>query len=392
MRLYLLCSALIFSCYAFAQTDTEVYLFDLTTENETFNLTNKRNISANPGYDNQPSFYDDETVLFAATRTDQTDIAAYHIKEQRISWISNTSGGSEYSPTRIPGKKEISSIRLDKDGKQLLYRYNFKDGNSKVLVENLVIGYHTWFNKKILVSFVLGKESSLVVSNIKKKSHDTVSKNIGRSLHKIPDTKLISYISKENPVWEIRSLDPVSGEIKKIIRTIPGTEDMCWLPSGTVLMGKGKHLYTYKPGKDADWQQVKAFSDKEIYSITRLAVNTKGNVLAVVAEASPELVVQQQLDAYNNRDINTFTATFSEGVKVYNFPDELIYEGREKLRKNYQNFFNATPDLHCEIKSRTVTGNKVIDVEYLTINGRNYSAVAVYEVQNGKISKVTFIQ
>ena len=51
-----------------------------------------------------------------------------------------------------------------------------------------------------------------------------------------------------------------------------------------------------------------------------------------------------------------------------------------------------TPDLHCKITSRIVTGNKVIDEEFLTIHGKNYSAVAIYEVENGKIIKVTFVK
>jgi hypothetical protein len=48
--------------------------------------------------------------------------------------------------------------------------------------------------------------------------------------------------------------------------------------------------------------------------------------------------------------------------------------------------------LNCEIKNRIIIGNKVIDEEYITANGQNFSAVAIYEVQNGKIAKVTFIQ
>jgi hypothetical protein len=43
--------------------ETEVYLFDLDMSNGKPVLSNPKNISNNPGYDNQPSFWDDDHVL-----------------------------------------------------------------------------------------------------------------------------------------------------------------------------------------------------------------------------------------------------------------------------------------------------------------------------------------
>jgi len=62
------------------------------------------------------------------------------------------------------------------------------------------------------------------------------------------------------------------------------------------------------------------------------------------------------------------------------------------MRAGFIRFFDNTPNLHCEIKKRIVIGNKVIDQEYITANDQNFGAVAVYEVENGKIAKVTFIR
>ena len=55
--------------------NTEVFLFDINSKNNEIELNNKRNISNNDGYDNQPSFYNDNIILFASTRNNQTDIA-----------------------------------------------------------------------------------------------------------------------------------------------------------------------------------------------------------------------------------------------------------------------------------------------------------------------------
>ncbi|SEL44123.1 hypothetical protein SAMN04487910_2464 [Aquimarina amphilecti] len=385
---------LLFSVFVVsAQPNTEVYLFDLLATGQTLELKNKRNISNNEGYDNQPSFYNDNIVLFASIRNKQTDIAKYNIRDNKVDWFSETAVGSEYSPTKIPNQKAISAIRLDTTGTQLLYKYDFKNGKPTVLIKDLIIGYHVWFDKNILVSSVLEDGGlSLVVSNLETKANKTFQKKTGRSLHKIPNSKLISYISKENDEWEIRSLNPITGETKKIINSIPMAEDMCWLINGTILMPKNNIIFKFNPKTDTQWSIFHTFLDKEIANISRITTNEIGTMLALVSDVSPEKIVQKQLDAYNNRDIHGFVDTYSNNIKVYNYPNELIYEGKEKLKKGYASFFEQTPDLHCEIKNRIVYGNKVIDEEFLIMNGKKMKAVAIYEVENGKIAKVTFIQ
>jgi len=111
-----------------------------------------------------------------------------------------------------------------------------------------------------------------------------------------------------------------------------------------------------------------------------------------ILKESPEAIVQRQLNAYNARDIEAFLDTYADTIKLYNFPNELTTDGKEAMRAGFIRFFDNTPNLHCEIKKRIVIGNKVIDQEYITANDQNFGAVAVYEVENGKISKVTFIR
>jgi hypothetical protein len=101
--------------------------------------------------------------------------------------------------------------------------------------------------------------------------------------------------------------------------------------------------------------------------------------------------VKLQLKGYNNRDINTFAKAFSDTVKVYRTPGVLTYQGREQLRKQYAAMFAATPDLHCEVVNRIVSGEVVIDHEKVLKNGQRFEAIAVYRVQNGEIVEVTFI-
>jgi hypothetical protein len=404
---------LLFACihlFNFSQPNTEIFLFDLNTENGKFELSNFKNISNNEGYDNQPSFLDGNNILFASTRNGQTDIAKYSINYDSKIYI-NLSEGSEYSPLKIPNQIAVSAIRLDKDGKQLLYSYSLRNGESSVLIDDLVIGYHVWLNDNTVLSSVLdGKKLSLYSSNINTKTNRKLEEKIGRSLHKIPNSNLISFVSKKDSLkWKIKSINPISGVTKHLKITLPKVEDYCWLPNGTLLMGKDDKLYIYKPKRDSNWNEIASLSDFGIKNISRLAISPDGTKIAIVGEGGKTLtevenevetesetevekIVQQQLDAYNKRDIDAFMATYSTDVKLYDYPEKLKSEGQKTMRESYEAFFKRTPDLQAFIKKRIVIGNKVIDEEQVTINGKIYNAVAIYEVKNGLISKVTFIQ
>lgn len=112
---------------------------------------------------------------------------------------------------------------------------------------------------------------------------------------------------------------------------------------------------------------------------------------AAMLQESPEAVVQRQLDAYNARDIDAFVITFAEDVEVYNSRGELTMKGRQQLRNGYENMFKNTPNLHCNIEKRIVINNKVIDEERVIAGDRRIHAVAIYEVVDGKIRKVNFV-
>lgn len=102
-------------------------------------------------------------------------------------------------------------------------------------------------------------------------------------------------------------------------------------------------------------------------------------------------LAQEQLDGYNARDIEAFLQPYAEDVEVYTFPNQLSYKGKDTMRERYARMFASTPDLHCKLYSRTAHGNHVIDHEEVLKNGEIIYAVAIYEISNGKISKVYFL-
>ena len=268
----------------YSQQDTEVYLFDYSNSKPLPMLTNPKNISNNPGYDNQPSFSKNgKFIYFSSTRNGQTDILRFDIKNDKKKWISQTIGG-EYSPQEI-SKNHLSAVRLDPDGKQLLYSYKISRNHSKVLVENKKIGYYAWINSKELLCFVLGEPNSLQFINLKSNESILVDEIIGRSIHKIPNSELISYISKKRNLWSINSFNPTNKETSKIINTVEGSEDLTWTNNGAILMSDGYSLFSFQPGFDKDWKFVIDFKEFNLINISRISLDRGNNYIAIVAEA-----------------------------------------------------------------------------------------------------------
>lgn len=149
-------------------------------------------------------------------------------------------------------------------------------------------------------------------------------------------------------------------------------------------------------GKIADMILLNADPTKSLENLT--AVNKifkNGNVLdpESLVPATPELLVQQQLNAYNARNIEAFLEPYSDDVEIYTFPNTLISKGKDAMRKSYTDMFAKMPNLHCELKGRIVQGNIVIDRESVSgmISNTKVEAIAVYEIKNHKIIKVYFI-
>ena len=105
-----------------------------------------------------------------------------------------------------------------------------------------------------------------------------------------------------------------------------------------------------------------------------------------------ENIVNIQLDAYNARDIDKFVETYSEDIEIYNLNGEMTMKGHAQLRERYDALFKNTPNLNCRIENRIKINNKIIDKENVIMNDRIVEAVAIYEVVDGKIKKVTFVR
>jgi hypothetical protein len=105
----------------------------------------------------------------------------------------------------------------------------------------------------------------------------------------------------------------------------------------------------------------------------------------------PEAVVQRQLDAFNARDIDALLAVYADDAQMFEHPSKLLASGSAAFRERYVARFQE-PNLHATLLSRTVMGNFVVDHEEVSRTFPEGTGkirlLMLYEVQNGRISKV----
>lgn len=110
--------------------------------------------------------------------------------------------------------------------------------------------------------------------------------------------------------------------------------------------------------------------------------------------STPERVVQAQLDAYNARDIDRFTACYAPGVQVLDLDSGTTrIEGLAAFRTHYQSQFERYPLQRAALMSRQACGGFVVDLERVRGNPDRPDAevLAVYRVgASGLIDRVQF--
>jgi hypothetical protein len=273
--------------WAYAQTGSEIILFDLKAKKKSITLSNPKNITSHPGYDNQPGFHSDEPLVYYSSFNDQgrADIKSYNYQTQLTTQVTETPE-REYSPTITPDKSGISCIIQRDNGAQDLGKYSLDGEDPYVIIDSLTVGYHVWADNSHLALFVLGNNGSpntLHYLRVPTQADTVIAENIGRALHRIPNQAAISFVHKvsENN-WQIKRLDLETMQVSFIINTFPDHEDLAWLPDGRLISSDGTKLFVINPGKEKTWREVLVTDSGLLKGITRLAVSAKGDKLAVV--------------------------------------------------------------------------------------------------------------
>jgi len=272
-----------------AQPNTDVYVMDLAKTDNTFTISNFQNISNNDGYDNQPSFMDNNKILYAGSENGQTEIQLYTISEKTQRRINASTPGGEYSPSLMPGGKHIAAVRLDTTGLQRLYKYkltNTDHGDYQTLLSELEVAYFAFYDEDWVVASVLsGNQLDLVIANIPNDEAGLFAENVGRSIHKVPTTTTVSYtVLNEEKNFDVFVVDVNKAEDTYFVCQLPvGIQDHTWIDATTLLLGSGSKLYLYDLFGPGEWKEVADLSANNIDNITRITISPDGKHIAIAA-------------------------------------------------------------------------------------------------------------
>jgi Tol biopolymer transport system component len=289
MRLLLLIAAMLQA--PATPPGTDIYLVPLSAGLASMQTATPTPVSTTAGYDNQPMFSQDGTrILFSANHDGkQTDVYAFDRAGGRVSQITRTpenENSPTFLPTGIGAAGGFSVVQSEMDKTQRLWRFDAQGRNPQLILTDIKpVGYHAWVDADRLALFVLGQPNSLQLASVTTGTGEVVASGIGRSLHRIPNTRVISFVQREpsGEYW-VKQIDVDSKKIDALTKVVEGNteRDMAWMPDGkTILMSGGAKVYSWTRGASG-WAEVFDAAAHGLGAVSRIAVSPKGDAVAIV--------------------------------------------------------------------------------------------------------------
>ncbi len=284
----MLCHALLLMQATTAPPATDIYLAPLRVQDGRVMVGAPVNVTARPGYDNQPFFLPDgRAFLYTSIREDsQADIYRYDLRRATSVRLSTTRE-SEYSPTPLPDGKGFSVVRVEADSTQRLWAFDEDGARPRLVLDSIKpVGYHAWGDAHTVVLFVLGSPPTLQIADTRAPAArgTVIAQNIGRSLQRVPGSAAVAFLQRDSVAGDwIKKVDPHTKTLTPLVRALDGADFFTWTPGGIALAARGSKLYQWNPRRTREWEAVADFAAAGLTNVTRLAVSPTGDHLAVVA-------------------------------------------------------------------------------------------------------------
>ncbi|QIE60737.1 steroid delta-isomerase [Rasiella rasia] len=368
------------------------------------------------------AFYDENFLVASILSGGQLDLIIADIKKDQATLYAENSGRSIH---KVPNSDSVSYTIVNEEKNHDVYLVDVNNAEETYFVCQLPTGIqdHAWLDASTLV---IGSGSKLYTYSLFDPARwvevaDFSANNI-ENITRIavsPDKKHIAFAAeKKQPspasIVDVHIKPFNEANLDLFANAFAENVLVSRFPSDTISVGRDqlKSSYANFYKNNESWHvEVKNRIVLNNYVIDEevATVNGRSNRQVTVYETKNGLIqtmtfignkkaddplppVLAQMEAYNNRDIDAFMQAYGDTIKTYNFPNKLRTAGHDTMKVGFTKFFENTPDLHYTVPNRMVIGNIVIDEELITANGTQFSAIAIYEICDGKICAVTFLQ
>lgn len=266
-----------------AQGGTDVFVVSLSELGSRVSVGRPLNVTRRAGYDNQPAFTRDGAhLLFTSIRDDaQADIWRVSVDGGAATNLTGTPE-SEYSATMIPDEEGISVIRVERDSVQRLWRFDDRGGSPALVLRALrPVGYHVWVGRHTLGAFVLGRPNALVLVDPRTERADTLARDIGRALVRVPGRDAFTFLQVGKDTSWISEVDVRTRAMQRVAPAPAGADYHLWTAGGRLLAATGSQLLIRV---DDRWDVLADFAAYGVRGVSRLAISPRGDRLAFVAE------------------------------------------------------------------------------------------------------------
>ncbi|WP_337881196.1 hypothetical protein [Rheinheimera sp.] len=293
MRLSLLWVGLLATTAQAAMPQFDLYLADI----QQGKVASAQLISPKAGYINQPAFSKDGGTLYYTLEQpqDKTDIGFYQLREKQHGVLAETSL-SEYSPTLLQDGSGLSTVVVEADGTQRLWKMDWQGKTSVLNADVKGVGYHAWGAQNSALLFILGeKDDKHTVRYLASDGSLTLlATNVGRGIGWLAPGKLGAFVTVQQGSARLTFFAADQAQVYPTDLALPtGGQDLVWFAPDQLLVSAGQSIYRLQTSGDSvpqwaenakGWQPYLDLSAWCKTEVSRFAFNDSATQLAFVCK------------------------------------------------------------------------------------------------------------
>jgi hypothetical protein len=264
------------------QPNTDIWLFPLKTEKNYLQLKPGMNVTNRIGYDNQPSWSNDnKQIYFVSVKEDkQSDVYFYDLGKKKIIQLTKTVE-SEYSPTLIDNGKKVACVVVEKDSAQRIWTYDALTGSmQQPLLNEDSVGYFTILNKDTVLYYKLTNPHSLRAHQLSTKKDVWLTNSPVRGFKKINAYTFV-YGTKDSSAVKFYQYDARIQKANPLCVYPSLAEDISWHPTLGLLKSEEATILKWDTTQQK-WVVLLDFKPFGIEKITRFIFDSKTKNIVVV--------------------------------------------------------------------------------------------------------------